>query len=179
MKNEYKVIGNYIEIYMHNRIQELFVTQVSKKHLRRLLDFDVKWHPDWKPEINNYYAQATIYQGISNGKPKYKTLYLHRFVTQAQKGQVVDHKNNPETLDNRDDNLRISNDANNTKNRRGKNSNNTSGHRNVSWILGYWRVQLQIDGKNHMFPEKFTDVDEAGIFAEQMRKKYYGKYKGN
>lgn len=178
MRNEYKIIGNYIEIYMFNRSKELFITQVSRKHLERLLNFDVRWHSDWKPDINNYYAQATIYQGIENGKPKYKTLYLHRFITQAQKGQVVDHKKNSETLDNRDNNLRLSNDANNTKNRKGKNSNNTSGYRNVSWINGFWRIQLQIDGKNKLFSEKFEDVHEAGEFAREMRQKHYGKYKG-
>ena len=163
---------------MFNRSEELFITQVSRKHLDRLLGFDTKWHPDWKPDIENYYAQATIYQGMIDGTPKYKTLYLHRFITQAEKGQVVDHKNTIKTLDNRDTNLRVSNDANNTKNRKGKNSNNTSGYRNVTLINGWWRVQLQIEGKNHLFPEKFDDVDKAGEFAEKMRQKHYGKYKG-
>jgi hypothetical protein len=30
-----------------------------------------------------------------------------------------------------------------------------------------------------LFPEKFKDVDEAGRFAEAMRKKYYGEFAGN
>jgi hypothetical protein len=49
----------------------------------------------------------------------------------------------------------------------------------VSLIAGYYRIQLQIEGRNHIFPEKFKDVDKAGKFAEKMRKKYYGKYAGS
>ena len=41
-----------------------------------------------------------------------------------------------------------------------------------------WIVQLQVDGKNTKLGT-FTDVDEAGAFAEEMREKYYGKFKGN
>ena len=65
------------------------------------------------------------------------------------------------------------------QNRSGKNKNNTSGYRNVSYIKGEGKyiVQLQVDGKNKRLGE-FDDVHEAGKFAEEMRKKYYGKYKG-
>ena len=30
-----------------------------------------------------------------------------------------------------------------------------------------------------MFPEKFKDIEEAAIFAEAMRLKYYGEYSGS
>lgn len=63
--------------------------------------------------------------------------------------------------------------------RTSKSSNNTSGYRNVSWIRGHWRVQLQINRKNNMFSEKFENVHSANKFAEQMRQKYYGKFAGN
>lgn len=178
MKNEYKIYKNYIEIFMTKNTGEIFTTQVSARHLERLLDFDVSWHLDWKPKIKNYYAQSISYLGVFDGKPKYKTLYLHRFIMLAKEDEMVDHIGVTNTLDNRDENLRIISNENNSRNRKGKNSNNTSGYRNVSFIQGYWKVQLQINGKNHLFPEKFTDVDDAGRFAKEMRDKYYGEFSG-
>ena len=93
-------------------------------------------------------------------------------------GKDVDHINN-NTLDNRKCNLRISEHKHNTRNRHGKNSNNKSGFRNVSWDGYRWIVQLQINGKNTIlgkFP--YEQLEEAGTFAEQMRQKYYGEYAG-
>lgn len=178
MKNKYKIVGDYVEIFMTRRNGETFTTQVSKKHLEKLLEFDVKWHPDWKPKIKNYYAQATIYIGMVEGKAKYKTLYLHRFIMNAKENEMVDHVGITNTLDNRDKNLRIVNNKDNSKHRNGINSNNTSGYRNVAKIGKWWRVQLQVNGKNKLFSEKFEDVNDAGKFAEKMREKYYRDYKG-
>ena len=82
------------------------------------------------------------------------------------------------TLDNRRKNLRITDHSDNLKNRQGKNKNNKSGYRNVCMMSGKWRVQLMVEGKRILFKEKFTDVNEAGKFAEDMRIKYYGKFTG-
>lgn len=78
--------------------------------------------------------------------------------------------------------LRIIEQGNNLKNRKGRNSNNKSGYRNVSWKKSenVWVVQLQINKKNTVlgkFPK--DQLEEAGKFAEQMRQKYYGKFAGN
>lgn len=68
----------------------------------------------------------------------------------------------------------------NTKHRKGKNSNNVTGYRNVAYIKRdkhpYW-VQIMINGKNTPLG-KFDDVDEAGEFAERMRQKYYKDFAG-
>jgi hypothetical protein len=87
-----------------------------------------------------------------------------------------DHYNH-DTLDNREENLRPSSNSNNNKHRKGANSNNKSGYRNVCFVEGKWIVQLQINGKNTRLGS-FDDVHEAGKFAEEMRKQYYGEYAG-
>lgn len=104
-------------------------------------------------------------------------MFLHQFVVDAN-GRFVDHKNS-DTLNNRKSNLRIVIDSNNSKNRKSKNSNNTSGYRNVSWSksCNKWIVQMQINKKNTVLG-KFDNVHEAGRFAEEMRKKYYGEFAG-
>lgn len=55
---------------------------------------------------NKLYAQKRV-----NGK----IIYLHRFITNCPKGKYVDHINH-NTLDNRKENLRITNNANNLRN---------------------------------------------------------------
>jgi hypothetical protein len=35
------------------------------------------------------------------------------------------------------------------------------------------RLKIAMNGKNYMFSEKFDDINEAGVFAELMREKYY------
>jgi hypothetical protein len=91
---------------------------------------------------------------------------------------VVDHKNY-NTLDNRKKNLRVSSIDKNVKHRGRLNKNNTSGYRNVTWSESYkkWIIQLQIDHKNKILG-KFDDKDEAGRFAAEMRKLYYGEFAG-
>jgi len=172
------MINKYI---ISNGAAELFVTQrngkthsvfVDEENIKKLKELDVLWHVQWNEKANKYYAHATIYLGNS----KYKNIMLHTFLF-GERGKTIDHKDN-NGLDNREANIRITTKSNNCKNRFGRNSNNTSGYRNVSWIRGHWRVQLQANGKNHMFPEKFEDVDKAGRFAKSMRKKYYGDFAG-
>ena len=91
------------------------------------------------------------------------------------------HHRNHNTLDNRKENLELISITENSRHRKGKNKNNTTGYRNVMYNKRYknkpYHVQLQIDGKNKVLG-KFSDVDEAGTFAEEMRQKYYGEYAG-
>jgi hypothetical protein len=90
----------------------------------------------------------------------------------------VDHKNNDGT-DNREENLRVTSHSNNEKNRKGANKNNKSGYRNVAISHGKLLIQLQINGKNTVlktFP--LDQLEDAGKYAEEMRKKYYGDYAG-
>lgn len=90
----------------------------------------------------------------------------------------IDHINH-NTLDNRKENLRMVKQDENLKHRKGKNSNNTSGYRNVSWNKYYEKyvVQLQVNGKNTIFGY-FDDVHEAGRIAKEKRKEIYGKFAG-
>lgn len=99
----------------------------------------------------------------------------------ASKGEVVDHINAKNTLDNRKSNLRRTDNLHNTKNRKSKNKNNKSGYRNVFWNSKdkRWFVTLQIDGKQKCFGRfKYEDVDKAGALAEEVRKKYYKEFAG-
>lgn len=111
-----------------------------------------------------------------NGEPKLKSYYLHVILADIKNGGDVDHINH-NTLDNRKSNLREITTSQNLRNRKSKNINNKSGYRNVCLINGKWCVQLMINGKNNRLAY-FDNVDEAGEYAEKMRKKYYGEFAG-
>lgn len=178
MKNRYKIKGNKTIVYLDKRDGSLLEATIDTEDLEKLKQFKYKWGAAWDPRVPAYYARSSMYDGMKNGKGTYKMVYLHRFVMDAEDGEYIDHKSR-NTLDNRKRNLRSITQSKNMQNRSGKNKNNTSGYRNVSYIKdeGKYIVQLQVDGKNKRLGE-FDDVHEAGKFAEEMRKKYYGKYKG-
>lgn len=175
---DYSTDGDVSYVYLTQRNGDRHTVIINTYNLDKMLNYEYKWGVYFDPCTSSFYVTATKYIGTINGKPKYETVYLHRFLLGIIDRKIhIDHENH-NMLDNRDENLRVSNHTDNNKNRKSKNSNNKSGYRNVSWIDNYWRVQLQIDGKNHMFPEKFTDVDLAGQFAEEMRQRYYGEFAG-
>lgn len=176
--NSYKICGDYTVIYVKNRHGDILETIIDTCNLKLLIDLDWCWCASWYKWLNGYYVTHTEYFDGENGKRLHKTTCLHKFL--LQNATRVDHLNN-DSLDNRMCNLRASSVSDNGKNRKSKNSNNTSGYRNVSWSpwKNSWVVQLQIDGKNtpiKFFPKE--SLEEAGNFAEEMRNKYYGEFSG-
>jgi len=175
---EYVVDGNdvYINIYQRNNTKH--TTIIDLCNLEKFLNFQYSWGVAFHKCIDKYYVVATTYINKDKEKNKrYKRIYLHKFLLDTPNVEHIDHINN-DTMDNRFSNLRASETNENLKNRRSKNKNNKTGYRNVCFYQGWYLVQLQIDGKNKIL-SKFKDVDEAGRFAEEMRKLYYGEFAGD
>lgn len=176
MKNKFIKINDYYIIYCESRKKEVFEVFIDEDVFEKLKNSKYSIYAHWHRDSKGYYATITEYVN-HNVKQKYKSKVLHQMILPCPKGKMIDHINN-NRLDNRKINLRIVNKSNNLRNRKSKNSNNTSGYRNVTWMGNHWRVQLQVNGKNKLFTEKFEDVHEAGAFAEKMRNKHYGKFSG-
>ncbi len=178
--NKYKVCGDYTEIYVTNKNNENFTILIDTEDLPKLIELDYRWNANAQPSIEWAYACATYYTVEDNGKKKGHVVKLHHLILGITDGRIVDHINH-NRLDNRKCNLRIIPHDKNTKNRKSKNTNNSSGYRNVHWNenKGMWMVQLQVNGKNTRFGY-FNDneLEKAGALAEELRQKYYGKYKG-
>ena len=146
-----------IELQRRNGKESLW-TIIDLEDLERVINFPYTWYSRYLKNTKSYYVFATVYLG----------------------GKNVDHIEH-NTLDNRKSKLRIISNKNNLTNRKGKNINNTSGYRNVSWNkeMQKWTVQIQINKKCVVlgtFPKE--QLEEAGKFAEEMRQKYYGEFAG-
>ena len=86
-------------------------------------------------------------------------------------------------LDNRKDNLRFTNNPNNSANRKSANSNNKTGVRNVHLINRYggkqvYLVQIMRKGEKFVWEFGLDEFDEACIFAEMKRQEIFGEYAG-
>jgi len=177
--NIYETDGGSTIIYLERKNGEILEALIDTEDLDRLIKLNYSWHAVWKEDAKSYYVRTSVYEVSEIGKRICIMLYLHRLLTDTTDPDIrVDHENY-DTLDNRKNNLRVTNDDKNTKNRSSKNSNNKSGFRNVSWRRNCWVVQLQIEGVNTVL-KKFAkdDLEEAGEFAEEMRIKYYGDFAG-
>jgi hypothetical protein len=144
MKNKYKVEGDTVCIFLTKKTGEVFETRVSLSSMSKLLSTPTTWCAHNR-KTGKCYVRAR--------KPGTKTgenLQLHRFVTDAPEGTVVDHING-DTLDNTLDNLRIVTQVENGRNRNSLNKNNTSGHQGV-WYdkrKQKWVAEIWILGKKH------------------------------
>lgn len=162
------------KIELHRRKGENLWATIDLEDLERVINFPYTWYAKYNHTNDCFYVYSSPYCPETQ---KCKPLFLHQFIMNAE-GKTVDHRDN-DTFNNRKSNLRISTDSDNSKNRKSKNKNNTSGYRNVSWSKSEnkWLVQLQINKKNTVLG-KFDNVHEAGEFAKEMREKYYGEFAG-
>ena len=102
-----------------------------------------KWYAQYNTFTNSYYSTTNM----PRKDEKRLVLSMHRLIANAQKGDIVDHKNGA-TMDNRNCNLRITDHSGNMRNR-GLQSNNTSGVIGVSFnnVLNAWKAYYNKDGQ--------------------------------
>ena len=168
--------NNIAKIELHRTKAENLWTIIDLEDLEKVINFPYTWFAKYNHTNDEYYVVASEYHPeLQRSSP----VFLHQFIMNAN-GEPVDHENN-DSLDNRKSNLRIVLGKNNSLNRKGRNSNNKSGYRNVCWNSSRkrWFVQLQIDGKNKILGTfKEDELEQAAIFAEKMRQQYYGEFAG-
>ena len=106
-----------------------------------------------------------------------KQVRLHRLITNAKKGEVVDHINgNP--LDNRRENLRITTQEFNTKNATKKNSATSKykgvfRHKRKGYIR--WKAQIQVN-KHKRGLGYFLDEEAAAKAYDIAAKELFGQF---
>lgn len=116
--------------------------------------------------------------GFTNkGNPK--GLAMHRIVTSAPRGSVVDHING-NTLDNRSSNLRLATRSENGMNRFKLSSNNTSGRTGVAWSKQKkkWIAFVEVN-KKRIHLGSYTDKSAAITARSNGELKHFGEFANN
>ena len=110
-------------------------------------------------------SRGMAYAFIGKNKP------FHSLLIDCKKGQQIDHKDG-DSLNNKKNNLRIANQAENCKNL-SKYSSNTSGQTGVSFHkrINKWQSRIKVNKKDiHL--GYFDNIDEAIIARKEAEKKY-------
>lgn len=91
-----------------------------------------------------------------------RTVYLHRFIMDAESGVLIDHANR-DGLDCRRENLRRASQSQNSQNRINERPP-ASGYRGVYRDKAAWRVKIQIEGKQINGGQYATPVEAARVY---------------
>jgi hypothetical protein len=160
MKNIYVVAGDVAYIFIEKRDGLILQTMVDAEDVERIEMFNHKIYADYKKNVKSHYAVLGN-QG-----------FLHRFITNAPKGMVVDHINH-DTLDNRKSNLRICTHSENNQNKKGALITSKSGirgvcldNRNKKWIAVVRKE------KRTVFRKWFDNIQDAETAVIEARQKY-------
>lgn len=142
-----------------------FIINNKYKVLIDIEDIDFICEHCWHVIKNGYVCRKT-----NDGK----SIYLHRVLTRCEIGEECDHIN-LNKLDNRKNNLRLCNRAQNQRNQNPRKDKLTSKYRGVDWYKkgNCWRVRVRIHGKE-MFLGYFTN-EKAAANAYNLYAKIYFK----
>lgn len=165
MKNDYEIHGDVTAIILNSRKYGRMKTLISTTKLEIADSYPNTWFVTYQPEVKGFYVVGTL----QRNKKKH-TILLHRLITNCPDHLQVDHINH-NTLDNRDENLRIVTDGQNKQNKNGAYCNSKSGIRGVSWSKreGKWKAQIRVNFKDiHL--GYFDDVEQAKVAVEIARK---------
>ena len=103
--------------------------------------------------------------------------FLHRYITHAEKGQIIDHKDH-NTLNNKKDNLILSTNKENIINSQ-LSSANKSGYKGVIWYpyhnYNKWKAFIRVDYKIYNLGF-FDNIEDAAKVRKEAELKYFGRY---
>lgn len=142
------------------------VTQVDDDDFEFLNKF--RWYAG-RNHAGNIYAERQEYL-----RPGFRKIKMHRLITDAPKGMVVDHING-NGLDNRRENLRVCTLAENSQNRaRIRKKSSDSKYKGVSFV-SYYGARIKVDGKMINLGH-FKTPEEAARAYDEAAKKYFGQF---
>lgn len=167
--NEYIINEDYAELILKSPKYGIIKVKIDTEDVEKCKKY--KWNVS-RCNSQNY---ECFYVNAEKGRKQ-----LHRLLTDAPKGMVVDHING-NTLDNRKSNLRICTDAENKKNCK-LYENNKSGHKGVIWYhyggLNKWMAYICVDNKRKTIGY-FETIEEAINARKSAEDEYFGEFARN
>lgn len=108
-----------------------------------------------------FYAVRTDHDGAVQ-----RTVRMHRALACAPSSMEVDHVDR-DPLNNRRSNIRIATRAQNNRNR-GRQRNNTSGYKGVSWYAEHeqWGGRIRVGGRTHFLGLHHDPADAYAAYCE-------------
>lgn len=172
MKNDYEIRGNVVAIFLDSKKYGRMETIIDLEDLSRVQEFENTWHVQCNVRKKTFYAIGNTpkVKGVK------KVIGLHRFLTKAENGKVVDHKNH-DTLDNRrSSNLRMCSNAENLRNSVKKN-NNKGKYKGVSFRNDKkkWQANITLNMKQ-TFLGYYNNETEAAKAYNEAALKYHGEF---
>ena len=161
MKNSFRTEGSVTYVYGKCRGNTLEI-EIDTTCLDVVSSFKNTWHIKYDEKTDLYYVYGQTWVGR-----KSTTIKIHRLLTNADDGKVVDHKNG-NGLDNKLLNLRVVTQVKNGHNCK-LSRNNTSGVNGVSWYKAYgkWRARVMLNYKENTlgyFDEKEDAINAVLAF---------------
>jgi len=157
-RNEIIKYDSYAEMVLYDyKCKEKARTKIDLDDIETIIKYK------WSCQSVGYVQHVT---------PMREMLLLHRFIMNAPKGKYVDHINH-DTLDNRRSNLRIVTPHQSNLNQHIR-SDNTSGHKGVSWYERdlMWESYINTKGKK-IFLGKFKELQDAIDARKEAEDKYF------
>lgn len=151
---------NYMVITVHagkGKFEEVMVSPEDYIHYSQ-------WK-GWQLNHPKGYAGRTIRK--PEDKSKFRIVYMHRLIANAPDGVEVDHING-DRLDNRRENLRLSNRSNNLLNKRVASSKSTTGYIGVEVHRDKFTARINIMGKR-TYIGTFNTASEASNAYQQYK----------
>jgi len=144
------------------------VALVDDEDYERVTQF--KWHAYYNKGVRGFYALHNLRIGC-----RHTTIYMHRFITNAQPNEKVDHWNH-NTLDNQKHNIRRCTDLQSVANRRSY-VNTSSPYKGVWWDRKHkkWAVQITRNRKT-LSLGYFTDPKKAALAYDAKAKELFGEF---
>lgn len=132
----------------------------------------------WFDELNQYNWQAVWNLGTKSYYARrnsldHKTIIMHRVIAGAKRGEVCDHSNH-NTLDNREENLRVCTSSQNNMNR-GKKLGTSSEYKGVTPHGSGWRARIKISRMNH-YLGTYKNPEDAAKAYDEAAKRLHGEF---
>jgi hypothetical protein len=159
--NEIITIGDVSEIILYDKHHnECNRSKVNSRHI------DLIKNHKWRLGSHGYLMTTIDGKGV----------LIHRLITGAKDGEVVDHKDH-DTLNNLDDNLRVCSRQDNGRNSV-KRKNNTSGITGVVWHkqAKKWHAQIMVNRKTINLG-LYIDKNDAIAARKAAEIKYFGDFR--
>lgn len=141
---------------------------VDAHNYKRMMRFH--YYAQWSPLKQAFYAKRSVSIGHGQSVP----VPMQYDVAAAPNGEILDHIDPKDTLNNCEDNLRPADRSENMQNRR-KPTSNTSGRKNVRRLGKGWAVRLRAFGVDYNYGP-FPTFDDACAMQEEAVKRIHGEF---